>query len=34
VRVAPEGKRVTERELIERWGWPEVDLDQLRIEEL
>jgi hypothetical protein len=32
--IAPEGKRVTERELIERWGWPEVDLDQLRIEEL
>lgn len=32
--LAPEGKRVTERELIERWGWPEVDLDQLLMDEI
>jgi hypothetical protein len=32
--IAPGGKQITEREMIERWGWPEVDLDQLEQEEL
>jgi hypothetical protein len=31
--ITPDGKRVTERELLKHWGWPEVDLDQLRMDE-
>jgi hypothetical protein len=27
------GRQVTERELIERWGWPQVDLDELLADE-
>jgi hypothetical protein len=32
--IDPSGKQVTEREMIERWGWPDVDLDQLLADEL
>ncbi len=31
--IDPSGKEVTERELIERWGWPQVDLENLETEE-
>jgi hypothetical protein len=31
--IDPSGLQVTERELIERWGWPQVDLDALLAEE-
>jgi len=26
----PSGRQVPERELVERWGWPKVDIDELR----
>ncbi|MFL5347716.1 MAG: hypothetical protein ACJ8AT_23250 [Hyalangium sp.] len=32
--IEPSEKQVTERELIERWGWPEVDLDELLMDEV
>jgi hypothetical protein len=32
--IDPSGKQVTERELIERWDWPQVDLDELLMDEL
>jgi hypothetical protein len=32
--IAPGGKQIREREMIERWGWPEVDLNELEEEEL
>lgn len=32
--IAPGGEQITEREMIERWGWPEVDLDYLEQEEM
>jgi len=32
--IDPSGKQVTEREMIERWGWPDVDLEQLLMDEL
>lgn len=32
--ISPSGKQVTEREMIERWGWPQVDLQQLLQDEL
>jgi hypothetical protein len=32
--IDPSGKQVPERELIERWGWPHVDLEQLLMDEL
>jgi hypothetical protein len=32
--IEPSGKRVTERELIERWGWPDVDLGELLADEI
>jgi hypothetical protein len=32
--IEPSGKQLTERELIERWGWPQEDLEQLLMDEL
>jgi hypothetical protein len=32
--IDPTGKQVTEREMIERWDWPQVDLDDLLRSEL
>lgn len=32
--IDPSGKQVTEREMIGRWGWPDVDLEQLLVDEV
>lgn len=32
--IEPSGKQVPERELIERWGWPLVDLEELLMDEV
>jgi hypothetical protein len=32
--ISPEGKEIPEAEMLARWQWPEVDLEQLLVDEL